>query len=121
MRGKKIRLHDNGTPIRNWLHADDTAAAVMEIIDSGDVDEIYNVAGGFEQKNIETVKKIIKAFYGTLDNWEQYVDFSAQREGQDLRYALNDRKLKNLGWKPKKKFDKEIETIVKHYKENFVW
>jgi dTDP-glucose 4,6-dehydratase len=121
MRNKKIRLHDNGTPIRNWLHADDTAEAVMTIIDSGKVNEIYNVAGGFEQTNVDTVKKIIKAFYGTLDNWEQYVDFSAQREGQDVRYALNDRKLKNLGWKPKKVFDDEIEKIVKFHKENFIW
>jgi len=121
MRGKKIRLHDNGTPIRNWLHADDTAEAVMAIIDSKKVNEIYNVAGGFEQANIDTVKKIIKAFYGTLDNWEQYVDFSAQREGQDLRYALNDRKLKNLGWKPKRVFDNEIEKIVKFNKDNFTW
>ena len=62
VRGKKIRLHNEGTPIRNWLHADDTAEAVMTIIDSGKVNEIYNCAGGFEQANIDTVKKIIKAF-----------------------------------------------------------
>jgi len=120
-RGKKIRLHEGGTPIRNWLHADDTAEAVMTIIDSGSTNEIYNVAGGFEQANIDTVKKIIKAFHGTMDNWEKCVDFDAQREGQDVRYALNDRKLKNLGWKPKKKFDDEIQKIVKFYKENFIW
>ena len=28
-RGQKVRLHNNGTPVRNWLHADDTAEAVM--------------------------------------------------------------------------------------------
>jgi dTDP-glucose 4,6-dehydratase len=56
-RGKKIRLHDAGEPIRNWLHSDDTAAAVIKIIDSGATNEIYNIAGGFEQKNKETVKR----------------------------------------------------------------
>jgi dTDP-glucose 4,6-dehydratase len=120
-RGKKIRLHNNGTPIRNWLHADDTAAAVMKIIDSGKVNEIYNVAGGFEQTNLETVRKIIKAYNGTDDNWEKHVDFSVVRPGQDVRYALNDRKLKNLGWSPKKHFDEEIQEIVDYYKENFIW
>ena len=49
-RDKKIRLHDEGEPIRNWLHADDTAAAVIKIIESGNINEIYNIAGGFEQK-----------------------------------------------------------------------
>jgi dTDP-glucose 4,6-dehydratase len=121
MRGKKIRLHDQGTPIRNWLHAEDTAEAVMTIIDSGHVNEIYNVAGGFEQANVETVKKIIKAFYGALEGWESYVDFDAERKGQDVRYALNDRKLKDLGWAPKKNFDEEIEKIVTHNKREFRW
>jgi dTDP-glucose 4,6-dehydratase len=120
MRGKKIILHDEGTPIRNWLHADDTAEAIMTIIESGTTNEIYNVAGGFEQTNIKTVRQIIQAFKGTSENWEQYVDFS-HREGQDVRYALNDRKLKNLGWKPRKNFDDEISNIVQYYKDNFIW
>jgi dTDP-glucose 4,6-dehydratase len=47
--GKKISLHNNGTPIRNWLHAQDTANAIITIIESGVQNEIYNIAGGFEQ------------------------------------------------------------------------
>ena len=120
IRGRKVRLHNGGTPIRNWLHADDTAEAVMSIIESGNVDEIYNVAGGFEQTNAETVKKIVSAHNGTED-WEQYVDFSYSRQGQDVRYALNDEKLRALGWKPKKVFDEEIDSIVEYYKNNFIW
>ena len=120
MRGLKIRLHNNGTPIRNWLHADDTAEAVMAIIDSGNVNEIYNVAGGFEQTNAETVRKIVSVHHDT-DDWKQFVDFSYSRQGQDVRYALNDDKLRSLGWEPKKIFDEEIASIVEHYKANFIW
>ena len=69
-RNKKIRLHNAGTPVRNWLHADDTAEAVMSIIDSGNVNEIYNVAGGFEQKNIDTVMKVIDSYHESDYNWE---------------------------------------------------
>lgn len=119
-RGRKVRLHNGGTPIRNWLHADDTAEAVMSIIESGSVDEIYNVAGGFEQTNAETVRKVVSAHHGTED-WEGYVDFSYSRQGQDVRYALNDEKLRALGWKPKKVFDEEVESIVEYYKNNFIW
>ena len=84
----------------------------MKIIDSENVNEIYNVAGGFEQKNIDTVKKIIESFYGTLDGWEKYVNFDAVREGQDVRYALNDRKLKNLGWEPKISLEQLIKEMI---------
>ena len=121
VRGLKIRLHNNGTPIRNWLHAEDTASAVMRIIDSGVTDEIYNVAGNFEQANVDTVKKIIDCYFDNDSLLEPYVDFSYCREGQDVRYALNDDKLRALGWKPKKKFDEEIPQIVDCYKENFRW
>tara|TARA_A100001515_G_scaffold145030_1_gene151418 strand:- start:9097 stop:10047 length:951 start_codon:yes stop_codon:yes gene_type:complete len=120
-RNRKIRLHNMGTPIRNWLHADDTAEAVMTIIESGVTNQIYNIAGGFEQTNIETVKKIIHSYYSPECNWEQYVDLSYHREGQDVRYALDDIKLRDLGWQPKKQFDEELDNIVAHYKNNFKW
>ena len=120
-RGKKIRLHNAGTPVRNWLHADDTARAVMTIMDSQKTNEIYNVAGGFEQKNIDTVMKIMEAFFGHSYCWEDHVDFSYEREGQDVRYALNDDKLRALGWKPEHIFDEEINSTVQYYKENFIW
>ena len=122
-RGKKIRLHDRGDPVRNWLHADDTASAVIKIIESGEVSQIFNVAGGFEQSNYSTVCKIIDAYYEKQERGLHgvYMDFSYTREGQDVRYALDDTKLRNLGWKPKRKFDKEIGKIVDYYKENFRW
>ena len=121
-RGNKIRLHDGGTPVRNWLHASDTASAVVSIIENGKINEIYNVAGGFEQTNIETVKKIIKHYYKNKKyEWSENVDLSYSRVGQDVRYALNDDKLRQIGWQPKKVFDKEITKIVNHYKKSFIW
>ena len=120
-RGKKIRLHDEGKPARNWLHAEDTANAVISIVNSGKVNEIYNVAGGFEQQNRETVKKIIQSFHGPEANWLDYVDLGYKRVGQDVRYALNDDKLRSLGWKPEKIFNEEIPKLVQFYKHNFKW
>ena len=120
-RNRKIRLHNGGTPIRNWLHASDTAEAVLTIIESGKINEIYNVAGGFEQANVDTVRKIIKEYCGTHTNWKQYVDFNTHRQGQDIRYALDDTKLRALGWRPKRKFDEEIKKIVEYEKNNFIW
>ena len=121
--GRKIPLHDNGTPIRNWLHAQDTARAVITIIDANAKNEIYNIAGGFEQSNIKTVEKIIKEYFGYLpdDYKDKYLDFSIKRPGQDIRYSLNDNKIKALGWMPRCVFDKEIKNIVAHYKNTFIW
>jgi dTDP-glucose 4,6-dehydratase len=118
--GRRIPLHNNGNPIRNWLHAYDTAIAIITIIKSNTKNEIYNICGGFEQSNLETVKKIIKIIKHD-DDYEKYIDFSLNRPGQDSRYALDDSKLRKLGWNPVCNFDDNLNDIIDYYKNNFVW
>ena len=124
--GRKIPLHNKGLSYRNWLHASDTAEAVITLIEKGQIGEIYNVAGGFEQQNIETVKQIITEF-NQITNWEdfhdlnKYVDLAYNRPGEDVRYALDDSKIRALGWKPKSVFFQEIPRIVSYYKSKFIW
>lgn len=120
---RKIPLHNQGKPYRNWLHAEDTASAIMTIIEKGKVGEIYNIAGGFEQSNIDTVSKIIKNYYPDLsiEDLDKYIDLSLTRPGQDVRYALDDTKLRKLNWSPKRNFDLEIKNIVDYYKKTFIW
>ena len=122
---RPIPLHNNGTPIRNWLHASDTARAIVTIIESEVKNEIFNIAGGYEQSNYDTVKKVIEAYqdYGIFDmDMFDYADMSYSRPGQDVRYALDDSKLRSLGWEPKANFDEEIKSIVQYYKNNkFIW
>ena len=123
--GRKIPLHENGSPVRTWLHAKDTANAVDTIIESGAVNEIFNISGNFEQSNIETVYKIICEYTNTTPNKlemiEDCTDFKYNRIGQDVRYSINDDKLRQLGWQPNSNFDDELKEIVKYYKENFIW
>ena len=124
--GRKIPLHNEGIPIRNWLHAADTAEAVVKIIEIGVQNEIYNIAGGFEQSNYNTVRKVITEYFSTDElqfagSVDKYLDFTYSRVGQDVRYALDDSKLRALGWEPKAIFDEELPKIVEYYKNKFIW
>jgi dTDP-glucose 4,6-dehydratase len=118
--GKKLPLHNKGLSIRTWLHANDTARAVLAVIDSGNTNEIYNVSSHLELQNIEVCNKIAHQYFGNFDANSLY-DFSYQRPGQDLRYALDDSKLRSLGWKEEAIFEKEIIDIVEYYKGRFIW
>lgn len=120
-RGKKIRLHNAGQPTRTWLHAHDTSQAVIDIIEKGKRNEIYNVSGEEEIRNFDVVKRIINCYFDEETSMEPYVDLSYKRPGQDVKYLIDDSKLRELGWTPKKKFDEEIGGIVNHYKRMLVW
>ena len=117
--GKKVDLHNNGTPVRTWLHAEDTARAVTTIIHAGVENEIYNISGPYQTENINVVTKILKLhnLKGSVDDYIEHME----RIGQDVRYSIDDSKLKKLGWQPQAEFDKELAKIVKYYKNNFIW
>lgn len=120
--GKLIDLHDHGKPSRTWLHANDTARAVIQIIESNVQNKIYNISGNIELPNREVIKKILRIYFDLdLDHrWEEFI-MPSQRQGQDVRYSIDDSKLKSLGWQAVAEFDKELEIIVNHYKNKFVW
>lgn len=117
--GKKIDLHNNGTPVRTWLHASDTARAVITIIEAGVVNEIYNISGPYQTENINVVTKILSLYGLKGDPFNHIIHM--ERQGQDVRYSIDDSKLRSLGWAPIADFDRELNKIVKYYKNNFIW
>jgi dTDP-glucose 4,6-dehydratase len=124
--GKRIPLHNFGLPKRVWLHAKDTANAVITIIEKGTLNEIYNVGGNCELQNIEIVQKIINLMNGhpirrTAYPIETFCDFTYHREGQDVRYSLDDSKLRKLGWENKCLLDTELPSVVEYYNSHFIW
>ena len=118
--GRRIILHDKGLPRRTWLHVSDTVSAVMKIIESKQQNEIYNINGNYEEQNIVVAKKILYS-YGILNDEDDWIDDTEKRLGQDVRYSVNDNKLKEIGWHPEADFDKELKIIVDYYKKNFIW
>jgi dTDP-glucose 4,6-dehydratase len=116
--GRKVDLHDNGTPRRTWLHISDTAEAVLTVIKSGVENDIFNISGNYEDSNLNVVQKIFYHF-GITDYQDHIVDLV--RPGQDVRYAIDDSKLRALGWQPVADFDEELARIVNWYRLNFVW
>lgn len=117
--GRKVDLHDQGKPRRTWLHIDDTAEAINTIITSGVKNEIFNISGNYEDSNLSVVTKIFENF-GMKFNYEQHI-LDLVRPGQDVRYSIDDAKLKALGWIPRANFDSELTRIVDYYRNNFVW
>jgi dTDP-glucose 4,6-dehydratase len=84
-----IPVYGDGKQIREWIHADDNAAAIYKLLMSDKVKEIYNIGTGERYQNIEILQMIGNYLKKELNF--QYVD---DRLGHDKKYALNCNKFK---------------------------
>lgn len=119
--GRAVPLHENGTPIRTWLHAYDTTEAVLHLLDNNIVNDTFNISGNYEDTNLNVFKQILATSGIDPDTYLDYVDFSVTRPGQDVRYSINDSKIRSLGWSNKRMFNVELRKTVKFYADNFIW
>ena len=114
---KNIELYGDGKHIRHWLHVEDTCLAILNIINNGKENSIYNIGSGEYFNNVEIANKILEALNLDLSK----ITFVEDRPGHDFRYAVNFDELKNIGFRPQKNLDEEIFKIVEWYKGNKSW
>ena len=74
-----------------------------------------------ETKNIIIVDKIVNLLYPEHKETPWSFIEHMERIGQDVRYSIDDSKLRALGWSPTADFDTELVDIVQYYKHNFIW
>jgi dTDP-glucose 4,6-dehydratase len=82
--GLEVPVYGDGQQVREWIHADDNAAAIYKLLMSDKVKEVYNIGTGERYQNIE-ILKIIGDVLGKEVNFK-YVD---DRLGHDRKYALH--------------------------------
>ncbi len=115
--GKDLPLYGKGENVRDWLFVEDCCRAVETLILRGKLGEVYNAGANQEVKNIDVARKIVDI----LGKSRNLIKLVPDRQGHDLRYALDCRKIHALGWKAEKNFDKQLEKTVRWYKDNENW
>ncbi|WP_319797362.1 GDP-mannose 4,6-dehydratase [Nitrobacter sp.] len=108
-RGLPAAMHGDGSYIRSWLHVEDAVRGIATVIDKGKRNQIYNIGSTEERRNIDVIRRI--AQIAGIEERSAFVSAS-DRSGQDIRYSLDDTKVRALGWFQQKKFDEEIIQIV---------
>jgi dTDP-glucose 4,6-dehydratase len=107
-RGLRAIMHGDGSYVRSWLHVLDTVEAILTVIEKGEPNTIYNIKGDIELQNRFVIDKIAQI----LNIKGDYIEPVVNRAGQDLRYSLDDSRLRALGWRPVRDFDVELINIV---------
>jgi dTDP-glucose 4,6-dehydratase/UDP-glucose 4,6-dehydratase len=99
--------------VRAFLHAHDTARAFETILEKGVIGEIYNIGcdEGMEYSILNVAQMLIKKIKNT-ENYNEWIEYIADRPFNDKRYYISNQKLKDLGWDIKVKFEEGIEKLV---------
>jgi dTDP-glucose 4,6-dehydratase len=93
---KEVPLYGSGEQIREWIHVEDHATAILEILVRGKPGEIYNIGTGMRIANKALLELIAKALHADPNLIKPVQD----RLGHDFRYALDSTKIvRELGWK----------------------
>ena len=96
---KKVTIQGNGTCVRAFLHAHDTATAFETILLKGKIGEIYNIGcdENMEYSVLDVAKVLIKEIKNT-ENYDEWIEYIEDRPFNDQRYYISNEKLKKLGW-----------------------
>lgn len=125
MEGKTIPVYGDGRQVRDWLHVDDHAEALLLVLSKGRLGETYCIGGDSDHRNLEIVKilcaELDKVAPANTPHAEK-ITFVADRPGHDFRYAIDAAKLKaELGWAPSTPLDQGLAETVRWYVENRDW
>ena len=123
LRGLSLPIYGDGQQVRDRLHVDDHAAALLLLCDRGKIGERYNVGTCQEHTNIFLVHMICDILDELLQperirikTFRELIQFIEDRPGHDKRYAINPKKImKNLNWAPEINFTDGLHDTVKSY------
>ncbi|MGI8973504.1 MAG: dTDP-glucose 4,6-dehydratase [Gaiella sp.] len=119
--GEALTIHGDGRASRDWLHVDDTAAAIEAVIAAPletVAGEVVNVATGVDITVAEIAELVLDSV-GNPDATTLHVD---DRPGQVDRHVGSTTKLAELaGWRASIGFADGLERTVAWYRENEAW
>lgn len=114
LQNKKIPVYGEGKNIRDWVYVEDHCKAIYEVFLKGKIGERYNVGGECEIQNIDLIHMILDLMNGD----KELIEFVSDRPGHDLRYSINNSKIKNdIGWNPKTTLLTGLEKTIKWYND----
>lgn len=110
---EKVTIQGEGTAVRAFLHAYDTARAFECILENGKVGEIYNIGcdEGMEYSVMSVAKMLIKLIKNT-DDYDKWITYIEDRPFNDQRYYISNEKVKELGWSITIDFTDGIKNLV---------
>ena len=115
--GLQVPLYGEGANVRDWIHVEDNCAAIHQVLQTGEVGEIYNIGAGNEISNFELTQMLL----ALCERDESAIVNVDDRPGHDFRYSIDSARVRNLGWSPRIDLEAGLVTTVDWYRNNEPW
>ena len=106
----KFRIWGTGSPLREFLHVDDLADAILFIHEMGINEDLINIGSG-EEISIKNLSILIQQ----IIQYEGELAFDKEMPDGNPRKLLNSSKINNFGWSSKIKLNEGIEGVYEWY------
>tara|TARA_B100000212_G_C27355963_1_gene525901 strand:- start:703 stop:1611 length:909 start_codon:yes stop_codon:yes gene_type:complete len=110
---KKFSVWGTGTPLREFLNAEDFAKSILFILKNNINDDLLNI-GSNEEVSIKELASIIQK---TI-NYEGEIIFDEEMPDGNPRKLLDSTKIFNYGWKPEIKLEQGLKEAYEWFKSN---
>lgn len=108
-----IPVWGDGTDIRDLLHVEDMAEAIVYVAEKVDKFDIFNAAYG-KGYSVNEVLSMLKE----LDNNENPINYVENKAFMIKTRLLSSEKINQLGWKPKYELREALQKTLRWYKMN---
>lgn len=125
LEGRPLPVYGTGSNVRDWLHVEDHARALLLIATQGKIGSKYCVGGLCEKSNLDVVREIcsiMDELSPAPESRSSLISFVQDRPGHDQRYAIHPgRIMTELGWKPQETFESGLRKTIQWYLQNQPW
>ena len=108
----KVVIWGTGKPLREFLHVDDLAKAVLFSLENKLSESLYNIGSG-EEISIAKLSLMIKQKIG----FEGDIVFDISKPDGTARKLLSSDKINKLGWEKTIKLKDGVNSIIKEYQK----
>ena len=115
---EQVPVYGDGRQIRDWLHVEDHARGILQVLECGETGNVYNIGGGNPRTNLNITDLLLD---GCERSKATHVRHVADRPGHDRRYAICTDKARALGWAPRIDFDEGLHATIDWYRANESW
>jgi dTDP-glucose 4,6-dehydratase len=115
---RPLPLYGDGRQIRDWIHVEDHARALLLVLEKASPGETYNIGANQEETNTVMTERVL----GMLGKPRTLIRYVKDRPGHDRRYALDVAKIRSkLGWTPSIALDDGLRATIAWYRNHRGW